>query len=72
MTNKHEWPVQVPTTGAAINEIDEHLKSCKHNTIEIDREQLEQWQSCLIYCAALLDPDNPPSTPEQLARMKRR
>lgn len=65
----YEWPVEVPIPGVVASEIATYLASVgMHPT----QEQLQRWRLCMLECAALLDPDNPPLTKADLARMKRR
>ena len=75
MSKSHEWPSEVPTTGTVINEIEARFKAVRKQSgslILVTREQLDGWKECVIQCAALLDPDNPPLTKEQLSRFKRK
>jgi hypothetical protein len=60
------------TTGETIGQMDSFLQGMDGHVIPVPRTVLQRWLDCIVTAAALLDPDNPPSTEADFARMKQK
>src|SRR5262245_51434762 len=71
-----DYRSETPSTGDVIGQMDKHLEDDEWVANKafalVPADELRGWRDCVIEAAAMLDPDNPPLTPEQLKQMKRR
>lgn len=67
-------PDRTPSTGEVIQQMEARLKSRRgmSRVVVVEADELRGWRDCVIEAAARLDPDNPPLTPDELKRMRRK